>query len=218
MAIFHQFRTVILDHAIKGALPLDQVVILGAGLDSRAWRLPELQGSIIFEVDHPDTQAWKKEVTTQFSPLAREVHFVGMDFQKDNLCEKVTGAGYDPAQRTFWLMEGVAPYLSRTTLAQTFADVAKLAPMEGHFAVSYMNKNAKGEVPQSLYLKITGEPLISGFTPDEFARKASEAGWATLTDTGIEDWIQELTPSLRITKKDIGIQWFERIWIGSRNS
>jgi methyltransferase (TIGR00027 family) len=218
MAIFHQFRTVLLDGAIKDTMPLDQVVILGAGLDSRAWRLPALEGTTVFEVDHPDTQAWKKQATTKFEPLAREVRFVGVDFQKDDLCEKVAGAGYDPALRTFWLMEGVAPYLSRSNLAQTLANVAQLAPTESRFAITYMNKNPKGNVPQSLFLKIVGEPLISAFTPEEFARQASGAGWTTLSDTGIEDWIQELTPSLRITKKDVGTQWFERIWIGSRNS
>jgi methyltransferase (TIGR00027 family) len=60
MGIFNQFRTVVLDLAIAQALAIGQLVILGAGLDSCAWRLDRLKDSMLFEVDHPATQAWKR--------------------------------------------------------------------------------------------------------------------------------------------------------------
>ncbi len=61
MGVFNQFRTVILDRAIASGPPAEQLVILGAGLDSRAWRLDGLKDTVVFEVDHPGSQAWKRE-------------------------------------------------------------------------------------------------------------------------------------------------------------
>src|SRR5580658_9206284 len=61
MGIFNQFRTVVLDDAIRSAAPYRQLVILGAGLDSRAWRMPEMAPMVVYEVDHPDTQSLKQQ-------------------------------------------------------------------------------------------------------------------------------------------------------------
>jgi len=69
LGIFQQFRSVVLDQAIQSALPFDQLVILGAGLDGRAWRMPALEQVRVFEVDHPDTQAWKRDLASCL-PLA----------------------------------------------------------------------------------------------------------------------------------------------------
>ncbi len=55
-----EFRTVILDRALAASPPVEQVVILGAGLDSRAWRLDSLKDTVVFEVDFPASQAWKR--------------------------------------------------------------------------------------------------------------------------------------------------------------
>src|SRR5881394_2413783 len=77
-------RTVAVDQSVRAA-PSPQVVILGAGLDARAWRMPELEGSVVFEVDHPDTQRDKKTRIATRTPLAREVRFVGVDFTRDSL-------------------------------------------------------------------------------------------------------------------------------------
>ena len=77
MGIFNQFRTLVLDRAVLAALPasgiqLDQLVILGAGFDSRAWRLPHLETTIVFEVDHPDTQTVKRERARASSPARKK--------------------------------------------------------------------------------------------------------------------------------------------------
>lgn len=214
MGIFHQFRTVLLDRAINEAMPFDQFVILGAGLDSRAWRLEALHNTTVFEIDHPDTQIWKKKITSKFSPLAHKVCFVGVDFQRDDLRIQLANAGYNQTQRSFWLMEGVSPYLPQTSLLQILSLISNLAARGSSFAITYMNKN-EGRVPFSLYLKLTGEPIITAFTPEEFANMLLSVNWVTLSDTDIEDWKQELTPTLKLSGKTIGIERFERIWIGN---
>ena len=215
MGIFYQFRTVILDRAIQDALPVTQLVILGAGLDSRAWRLTGLENTTVFEIDHPDTQKWKKEIASHFPLLAREICFAAVDFKVDDLVTQITEAGYNSDRQALWLMEGVSPYLPRAILAQTLATIASLAPRGSRIAMSYMSKK-NGQVPRSLYLKLTGEPIITGFTPGELAIFAADVNWVTFTDTGIEDWKKILTPTLKLTAKDVGVQWFERIWLGTR--
>ena len=85
MGIFNQFRTVILDRAITSGPAPEQLVILGAGLDSRAWRLDALKDSVVFEVDHPASQAWKRERSAAVPYKAKDVRFVAVDFQRDQL-------------------------------------------------------------------------------------------------------------------------------------
>jgi methyltransferase (TIGR00027 family) len=95
-------RTVCIDDAVREA-GHSQVVILGAGLDGRAWRMPELQASVVFEVDHPDTQREKKARTTSLKVHAAEVRFVPVDFTKDKLEEALASAGHDPTRPTTWI-------------------------------------------------------------------------------------------------------------------
>src|SRR5262245_27450637 len=77
-------RTVAIDDAVRegGA---SQVVILGAGLDGRAWRMAELRDAVVFEVDHPDSQRDKRARAARLTPTAREVRFVALDFASGEL-------------------------------------------------------------------------------------------------------------------------------------
>ena len=89
-----------------------QVVILGAGLDGRAWRMPELRDVTVFEVDHPDSQREKAARAAALLRVAREVRFVPVDFTRDRLDEPLAAAGHDPARPTTWIWEGVVMYLT----------------------------------------------------------------------------------------------------------
>ena len=103
MGTFTQFRTVVLDRALAAAMPVEQLVILGAGLDSRAWRLDSLKDTVVFEVDFPASQAWKRERAASIPYKAKDVRFVAIDFQHDQLAPLIRNAGFDPSKRTFWL-------------------------------------------------------------------------------------------------------------------
>jgi methyltransferase (TIGR00027 family) len=92
MGVFNQFRTVILDRAIMSAPLPEQLVILGAGLDSRAWRLDCLKDTVVFEVDHPSSQAWKRGRSAAVPFKAKDVHFVAMDFERDRLAPLLENA------------------------------------------------------------------------------------------------------------------------------
>jgi methyltransferase (TIGR00027 family) len=217
MGLLTQLRTVVLDRAIQSALPFSQLVILGAGLDSRAWRMAGLENVIVFEVDHPATQAWKLARAAPLPPKVRAVRFVAIDLARQALAAPLQAAGYDPSKPTFWLWEGVTVYLRPAEVSANLAAFAALSVSGSHLAFTYLAKN-KGRVPRSLFLAILGEPVRSAWSPLEIAAAAEAHGWIQTTDSGIEDWLPELAPALRLNRRQAGLQRFERIWTGSLNA
>lgn len=215
MGIFNQFRTVVLDKAVTAALPYEQLVILGAGLDGRAWRLPGLGDTTVFELDHPATQLPKRQRAAHRKATAKEIHFVGIDFTVDRLVTKLYKAGFKRDAKTFWLWEGVTMYLRANEVAATLTSITELSGPESTAAFTYMGRK-DGKVPGSLFLRLMGEPIRSGFATDEIARLSLESGWKITQDTGIEDWKHEFSPSLKLTERSVGMQWYERIGIAVR--
>jgi methyltransferase (TIGR00027 family) len=116
-------RTVAIDDAVR-ARPIQQLVIIGAGLDDRAWRMPELADVEVFEVDHPASQRDKRSRVGDLQPLAKSVRFVPVDFTRDRLDTALAPVGHRPEQATMWIWEGVVPYLSRAEVAATVQAVS----------------------------------------------------------------------------------------------
>lgn len=105
-----------------------QIVILGAGFDTRAYRLPEAQGVPVFEVDHPATQADKRAALgSVLAPLPANVHFVAVDFDHDDLGERLRAAGYGEQMRTLFVWQGVIVYLTPDGADATLRFVAEQA-------------------------------------------------------------------------------------------
>jgi len=99
-----------------------QIVVLGAGFDTRSYRLPGAAAVPVFEVDHPVTQAAKREALRGVvDPLPANVHFVGVDFDHDDLGERLRAAGYDEGKRTLFVWQGVIVYLTREGADRTLA-------------------------------------------------------------------------------------------------
>ena len=103
----------------------EQIVVLGAGFDTRCYRLPEAAAVPVFEVDHPVTQAAKREALRGVvEPLPAHVRFVGVDFDHDDLGERLRAAGYDEGKRTLFVWQGVIVYLTRDGADRTLAFIA----------------------------------------------------------------------------------------------
>lgn len=102
---------VVLEELAAGA---DQLVILGAGFDSRAYRFrEELEGKGAFEVDHPTTSRLKRErVTGIFGELPEHVGYVAVDFEHDDLAECLRESGFDDRARTIFVWSGVSMYIT----------------------------------------------------------------------------------------------------------
>jgi methyltransferase (TIGR00027 family) len=128
-------RTRFIDEALERAIVggATQVVILGAGFDSHAYRCQELLANVrVFEVDRPATQALKKQrVNDVLGGPPLNLTYVAIDFQHENLPDVLTRHGYDPAQQTFFILEGVTMYLPEEAVRGTLRFVAAHPPDSG---------------------------------------------------------------------------------------
>jgi methyltransferase (TIGR00027 family) len=103
-----------------------QYVVLGAGLDSFAWRRPEVLGTLrLYEVDHPSSQAWKRGRLAELGLAITEHHvFAPVDFEVASLDDGLAAAGFDPGAPTLFSWLGVVPYLTRGAVEATLRSVA----------------------------------------------------------------------------------------------
>jgi methyltransferase (TIGR00027 family) len=124
-------RTRYIDEAVQAALPQanGQLVILGAGLDSRAYRLPGIEQFKVFEVDLPSVQEEKKRnVQRYLGRLPDYVTFCSIDFDIEDLSQVLSKAGFDSQRPTVFIWEAVTQYLSEAAVQQTFGLIGKSAP------------------------------------------------------------------------------------------
>jgi methyltransferase (TIGR00027 family) len=188
-------RTAAIDEALRMALAAGarQLVILGAGLDARAYRLPELAGVSVFEVDHPATQAAKRERLAEAGDGGARVVFVGVDFERDALAERLASAGHDAAIATAWIWEGVTPYLDRVAIEATLGVLASRSAPSSTLLVTYLTPElaAVPVLPKPLVRAVfsaLGEPIKATFEPYEIEALLAAHGFLVYADTSSDDW------------------------------
>ncbi|MFC4945317.1 class I SAM-dependent methyltransferase [Pseudonocardia sp. GCM10023141] len=127
-------------HARTVAAATDaQLVLLGAGFDSRAHRLPRLRVVPVFEVDHPATQATERELIGRSGRVLAPVRYVPVDFETDDLETALLRAGLRPERRTCFVWEGVTNYLTAAAVDTTLAILRRLAPAGGTLVMTYVH-------------------------------------------------------------------------------
>lgn len=193
------FRTRAIDDVIAAGMAagIRQVVVLGAGLDARAWRLPVLRDAadvprpIVFEVDHPATQAHKRarlaEVASAARPCASDVRFVAVDFERHSLIERLAAAGHDPGQPSVFLWEGVLMYLTAEAVHATLSALAALGAEGSLLAVSYCIVPGRDRVTAAV-LSLVGEPIRTRLDPPELAALLARHGFTVTSDAGDHEW------------------------------
>ena len=188
MADLIALRTTAIDTAVRAAIAAGatQLVILGAGYDGRAWRLNELAGVKVFEVDHPATQGEKRARVAELPPAIGTVSFVSIDFERESLGSLLERAGHDRSSPTCWIWEGVVMYLTREAMRSTLAGIAKRSASGSTLIVNY--HSAHRRFLASLIFRLIGEPQISAWTRDEMAADLRAAGFTVSEDTGMADW------------------------------
>lgn len=146
---------------------MKQFVILGAGFDTRAYRLPKNSPVHSFEVDAPKTQALKREMLKEAGIGTTGVNFVAADFETQDWLALLIEAGFDPNQPALFLWEGVIIYLDQEAVETTFRKVASTAPGSVVAFDYFTDEPLKSK---SLYwrygrmmTKAAGEPLTFGF-------------------------------------------------------
>lgn len=187
-------RMLAVDAALEDALQpdVDQVVLLGAGLDTRAWRMAKLAGTTVFEVDHPATQAYKRERMSGLSPRAREVRFVPLDFERGALGEALGGAGHATGRPTVWLWEAVTMYLAREAVEATLAEIAARSAPGSTLLLTYVTPELTGAPFVSPFARAVfrafGEPLVGTMRPEVVHALLRRAGFEPASDTSSADW------------------------------
>lgn len=118
-----------------GANGIEQAVILAAGLDARAWRLPWISGSTVFEIDQPQVLAFKAE-TLQDHDAQPAAHYVAVPVDlRHDWPKALREAGFDADAPTAWSAEGLLPYLPNTAQDELFERVDELSAPHSRFAV-----------------------------------------------------------------------------------
>ena len=175
---------------------IDQYIILGAGLDSFAYRRPDLSASLdVFEVDHPASQAWKRARVAELGIAAPpHLHHVSIDFEQRTFGEGLAESIVDLGKPVFLSLLGVTQYLTPDAALRTLRDVAAttapgselvfqfvvppatLARNEAALVTAFAERNGAA-----------GEPWLSYFEPTEMERHLLVAGFSWVVHFGPEE-------------------------------
>jgi methyltransferase (TIGR00027 family) len=197
-----ELRTLAVDAAVREATAagIRQLVILGAGLDARAWRMPELGETRVLEVDHPSTQAYKRRRVAAHRPLARDVRYLPIDFERDGLGDVLARGGHDAAEPTLWVWEGVTPYLRREAIRATLAIISGRSALGSRAAMTYATPRASTISPHLIHVarvvfRAVGEPLLGLIAPEVMHADLARAGWRVLDDSSPPEWAARQSPA-----------------------
>ncbi len=205
-------RTRYFDDAVLAALPsrtpsradalagrtaaggIDQLVILGAGLDTRPYRLPGIEGVKTFEVDLPAVQEdKKKKIQKYLGRWPENVSFIPIDFDTQSLGTVFTGSSFDPARPAVFIWEGVTQYISEESVRQTLSFIGKSAP--GSLVIfTYVLKSIierRSNIPGAEKLMDTvakDAPWIFGFEPASIRAYLQPFSLALIEDAGSAEY------------------------------
>lgn len=186
-------RTLRLDDLVKKAVDegATQLLLLGAGLDVRAYRLAELRGVTVFEVDHPDTQRVKKRRLGDRAPLAKEVRYVSVDFERQDLREELEGAGFSPTEKAVVVWEGVTMYLQPEARRATLGVLGKVLAAGSLVGITYARPSIT-DTPfkrlQAAPLALVGEPLRGLVDTEVLERELRDVGFEVYEDDDARGW------------------------------
>jgi methyltransferase (TIGR00027 family) len=184
----------VLGAALRGGA--EQVVILGAGFDCRAYRIPGIERTRVFEVDHPATQARKKAVIMRrLSAIPPHVTFVPIDFSTDSLDTAMPRAGYRRDVVTLFICEGVTHYLSQEAVDTIFRYVVQNAQVGSRIVFTYVHRglldgsvNFAGGADTLSTVRRVGEPYTFGFDPAALPQHLSALGLDVIEDVGASQY------------------------------
>ena len=174
---------------------IEQLVILGAGYDTRAYRFNELKGKVtVFEVDHPATQRVKIEkIRKLFDSLPDHVVYVSIDFEKERLDKRLFESGYDRNLKTLFIWEGVTYYIPPEAVDETLGFVANNSGQGSSIVFDYLVEADEYEKSEQLLMerlqkqhKRIGELLTFRIPKGTIKEFLSSRGFCQIEDASID--------------------------------
>ncbi len=175
---------------------LQQLIILGAGYDSRPYRFEKLKEQVrVFEVDHPATQADKlTKVRTIFRALPAHVTYVAVDFNTQTLAQRLPESGYDPQLKTLFIWQGVTMYLAAEAVEEILQFVVQHSGPGSAIVFDFLYRSILEGVQKSVvvsnmrrYRFMTGEGLTFGVEEGTIAAFLKERGFHQVRDINAQD-------------------------------
>ena len=191
-------RTRYFDDLLEGRLVAgtEQLVILGAGYDSRPYRFADrLTGVQVFEVDHPATSAVKRaKVGALIGETPANVAYVAVDFTKDKLADKLLESGYRTKRPTVFLWEGVTPYLNPEAVDEVLGFVTSSAAAGSVILFDYVLRSVvegtctlRGAANEFAKMSNTSEPLTFGIDEGQAPKFLASRGFQNVVDVGAQE-------------------------------
>ena len=171
-----------------------QYVILGAGLDSFAYRRRDLTTALrVFEIDHPNTQDWKRaRLRALRIDLPANLTFVPVDFERSTLADTLRALGHRPHLPSFISWLGVTMYLTEAAVFETLRYMAHLAPgtelvFQYSLPESHLNEGGRRVLAAVKGTAASwSEPWVSQFDPTKLVDRLKELGFIDVLDIGPE--------------------------------
>jgi methyltransferase (TIGR00027 family) len=194
MRLFIAARAHVAESALQAGVEergIRQLVVLGAGLDTFAYRSPFAHRLRVFEIDHPATQAWKRHRLGDAGIAVPDwLVFAPVDFERGNLLDGLQAAGFDPLQPTFFMWLGVVPYLTEDAV---FATLATIANFPGGAEVVFDYGDPPATLAADLQAELgraaarvaaLGEPWLTHFEPAVLHARLKTLGLPDIEDLG----------------------------------
>jgi methyltransferase (TIGR00027 family) len=206
-------RTRVIDDALVDIVDRhrerSQVVILGAGFDTRAYRLSALAAARVFELDHPATQQAKRAVIERLGLSGDHVVHAPINFEHDDLYQVLARAGLDSTAPIVFVWEGVTNYLSAHAVDDTLATIRRAsAGRDATLIVTYVDVRALDEpspFPEARRwvkaVRDAGEPWTFGLDPRSAAQYFHDRGYSVSSDVSTKDAGEQLFSGSRRTER-----------------
>jgi methyltransferase (TIGR00027 family) len=193
VCIRSRFTEDLVEMAMRGAV--EQYVILGAGLDSFAYRRADLMDRLrVFEVDHPASQSWKRDRIREMGvEIPDNLVFAPVDFEHQTLAEGLVSAGFNFARAAVFSWIGVTMYLTLDAIEATLSTISECVP-GSQVVLTYnqprrvLDENAF-QVTSTFQAIATemGEPFVSLFVPEEIDRLLRNYGFDHIVHFGPQE-------------------------------
>ncbi|HMI84024.1 MAG TPA: class I SAM-dependent methyltransferase [Polyangiaceae bacterium] len=202
----HRYFDDAIDEAVRNGAR--QVVLVGAGYDSRAFRRSALAAVKIFEVDHPDTQRRKTEIVRRiFGRLPEHVRYLPLDATRGDL-RQLPERGFERSSPTVFALEGFLWYMPPDVARAILQAIAELAAPGSEVIFDYILPSVvagtcllEGAEKHRQYCARRGEPILFGIEPEQLARYCTEVGLSLLDDIGGDALSARYTTGARLPIK-----------------